>query len=232
MKGVLPGAEKKRTHRLGLDRAIVDLNRVMKPHLVVVDALLGLAGTHTRPEDRVPMGCIVGGRDAVAVDTVCAALMGFDVDEIHHVELAGEAGLGVADLEAIQVRGEPIASIARRFTRYVEAAKERFGAATIIEKDMCTGCMGEMVSTFLYINRAGFGHRLEDLTLILGMPDELPPIVGTPVVVGKCPRAYQNLGVYIPGCPPHGIQIADGVCAALGIDSEIVHQTIKELHDF
>ncbi|MDF1515681.1 MAG: DUF362 domain-containing protein, partial [Anaerolineae bacterium] len=42
MKGVLPGVEKKRTHRMGLDRAIVDLNRVMKPDLVVVDALTGL----------------------------------------------------------------------------------------------------------------------------------------------------------------------------------------------
>ncbi len=29
-KGVLPGYEKRRTHTLGLDRGIVDLNRVMK----------------------------------------------------------------------------------------------------------------------------------------------------------------------------------------------------------
>ena len=107
---------------------------------------------------------------------VCGALMGFNVDELLHVKLAGEEGLGVADLDKIEVRGTPIAELARRVVRYGEAAKERFGAVTIIEKDMCTGCMGEMESAFLYINKAGFGYRLEDLTLVLGMVDELPPV--------------------------------------------------------
>ncbi|MBN1580523.1 MAG: DUF362 domain-containing protein [Anaerolineae bacterium] len=230
MKGVLPGEEKKRTHRMGLDRAIVDLNRGIKPHLTVVDALVGRTGTHTWPEDSVPLGCIVCGIDPVAVDTVCAALLGFEVSEIHHVRLAGEAGLGVADLDAIEVRGTPIAMVARRVTRYVEAAKERFGAATIIEQDMCTGCMGEMESTFLYLNRAGFGHRLNELTLVLGTPDKLGPIKGTPVIVGKCPRAYRDWGVYVPGCPPHGIKIAEAVCEALDIPKEKVYQAIAALH--
>jgi uncharacterized protein (DUF362 family) len=230
MKGVLPGEEKKSTHRLGLDRAIVDLNRGIKPHLTVVDALVGRSGTHTRPEDSVPLRCVVCGTDPVAVDAVCAALLGFSVGEIHHVRLAGEAALGVTDLDAIEVRGTPIKAVARRVTRYVEAAKERFGAATIVEKDMCTGCMGEMESTFLYLNRAGFGHCLKDLTLILGVPDELGSVDGTPVIVGKCPRAYRDLGVYVPGCPPHGIKIAEGVCEALGIAKEKVYKAIEELH--
>jgi hypothetical protein len=145
--------------------------------------------------------------------------------------LAGEAGLGVASLDEIEVHGTPIATVARRVTRYVEAAKERFGAATIIEKDMCTGCMGEMESTFLYLNRAGFGHRLKELTLVLGTPDALPPIEGTPVIVGKCPRAYRDRGVYVPGCPPHGIKIAEGVCEALDIPQDRVRRAIKALHD-
>jgi uncharacterized protein (DUF362 family) len=230
MKGVLRGDEKKRTHRMGLDRAIVDLNRGIKPHLTVVDALVGRSGTHTRPEDAVPLGCIVCGIDPVAVDTVCAALLGFEVDEIHHLRLAGEAGLGIADLDAIEVRGTPVAAVARRVTRYVEAAKRRFGASTIVEKDMCTGCMGEMESTFLYLNKAGFGHRLKDLTLVLGIPEQLPLIEGTPVIVGKCPRAYRHQGVHVPGCPPHGIKIADAVCEALGIPKSMIHETIKALH--
>jgi uncharacterized protein (DUF362 family) len=230
MKGVLPGVEKKRTHRLGLDRGIVDLNRGMRPQLSVVDAIMGRAGTHTHPEDRVHLGCIVCGLDPVAVDAVCGALMGFHVDEILHVRLAGEEGLGVADLEQIEVRGTPIEALARRVVRYGEAARERFGEATIIEQDMCTGCMGEMESAFLYINKAGFGHRLKDLTLVLGMVDELPPIEGTPVVVGKCPRAFRDAGVYVPGCPPHGIKMADGICQALGLDQDTVHAAIEALH--
>ena len=39
------------------------------------------------------------GADVVAVDAVCATLMGFNVDEILHVRLADEAGLR-ADVQA------------------------------------------------------------------------------------------------------------------------------------
>ena len=142
----------------------------------------------------------------------------------------GEAGLGVTDLEQIEVRGEPIKSVAYPFIPYAEAAKARFGAVKIIEENTCTGCMGEMESTFLYINRAGYGDRLKDLTMIMGTPDEIPSITGTPVIVGKCPRQYRDLGVWVPGCPPHGIKIADAICEALDLDKEHVHETIDRLH--
>ena len=55
-----------------------------------------------------------------------------------------------------------------------------------MERNACTGCMGEMVSTFIYLTEAGFAHRLADLTLVMGMPDELPemPARSAPVVTG------------------------------------------------
>jgi uncharacterized protein (DUF362 family) len=230
MKGVLPGEEKKRTHRLGLDRGIVDLNRVMRPHLTVVDGLVGRAGTHTRDEDKVALNCIVAGTDVVAVDAVCATLMGFDVDEILHVRLADEAGLGESDIDCIQIYGERIATVARPFQPYSEAAKERFGDARIIEEHACTGCYGEMESAFLYLNKAGFSDRLKELILVLGSPDEIPDLDGTPVIVGKCPSDHKALGVWVGGCPPHGIKITDAICDALGLDKDVVHEVIEELH--
>ena len=232
MKGVLPGDEKKRTHQRGLDRAIVDLNRVMKPAFTVVDAIAGMEGTNAYPEDRVPLGRILAGADVVAVDAVCAEMMGFDLDRILHVKLAAEEGLGIADLEKIEVRGEAIEEVSRRFVPYQEAARDRFGEATIIERNACTGCMGEMVSTFIYLNRAGFGDRIKDLTMILGTPEEVTAADGTPVVIGRCAQTYRHLGVFVPGCPPHGMEIADGACEALGIDREVVHRAVAELHDF
>ena len=232
MKGVLPGDEKKRTHRRGLDRAIVDLNRAMKPTFTVVDGIVGMEGTNTYPEDRVPLGRILAGADVVSVDAVCAAVMGFDLERILHVKLAGEAGLGIADLATIEVLGEGIAEASRRFVPYSEAARDRFGEATIVERNACTGCMGEMVSMFIYLNRAGFGDRIRDLTMILGSPEEAPSVCGIPVVIGRCARAYRNLGVFVPGCPPHGMAITDGACEALGVDRKVVHRAVEELHDF
>jgi len=232
MKGVLPGDEKKRTHRCGLDRAIVDLNRAMKPTFTVVDGIAGMEGTNTYPEDRVHLGKVFAGADVVAVDAVCAAVMGFDLERILHVKLAGEEGLGIADLGEIDVRGEGIAEVSRRFVPYQEAARDRFGESTIIERNACTGCMGEMVSTFIYLNRAGFGDRIGDLTMILGTPEGVSAVRGTPVVIGRCARAYRDLGVFVPGCPPHGMEITDGACEALGIDGDVVRKAVEELHDF
>lgn len=232
MKGVLPGDEKKRTHRLGLDRAIVDLNRLVKPHFTVVDAIVCMEGTNSYPDDCVRLDRILAGADVVAVDAVCAALAGFDVEQILHVKLAGEEGLGVADLDKIEVCGETIESARRPFVPHQAAARIQFGNATIVEKDACTGCMGEMVSTFIYLNKAGFGDRLKDLTLMLGTLDEVPPTDGPTVVIGKCARAFRKRGIFVSGCPPHGFEITDAACQALGIDKQAVHRAIEELHDF
>ncbi|MBL7202120.1 MAG: hypothetical protein ISS56_18420, partial [Anaerolineae bacterium] len=70
------------------------------------------------------------------------------------------------------------------------------------------------------------------LTVIMGTPDGVPPVAGSAVVVGQCARAYRDRGIYVPGCPPHGIAITGAICDALGIDVEVVHAAIAELHDF
>ncbi|MFB0505449.1 MAG: DUF362 domain-containing protein [Thermodesulfobacteriota bacterium] len=233
MKGILPGDEKKRTHKLGLDRGIVDLNRVAKPTFTIVDGIIGVQGawsSHSDGLDRVPLDLIIAGNDVVAVDAVCATVAGFDVGEILHIQLAAEANLGVCDMHLIEVRGEGINLVKHPFIPFLQAARNLYGGAKIIEKDTCTGCMGESVSTFIYLDKAGFHDKLRDLTIIMGTPEEIPPLKEKPVVIGQCAKKYRHLGVFVPGCPPHGMKINDAVCQALGIDEDIVHRTIVELH--
>jgi len=235
MKGVLPGDEKKRTHKLGLDKGIVDLNRAIRPTFTIVDGIVGVQGawsSHVEETDRVALNVVTAGRDVVAVDAVCAAIAGFDPKEILHVQLAAEAKLGTADPSQIEIRGEPVERISRRFTTFLEASRRLFGAAEIIEKDTCTGCMGECVSTFIYLNKAGFEDRLSDLALIMGTPEEVATFKENPVVIGRCAKAHRARGTFVPGCPPHGIKITDAVCEALKIDKGVVHAAIEELHDF
>ncbi|UCE54138.1 MAG: DUF362 domain-containing protein, partial [Desulfobacterales bacterium] len=118
MKGVLPGDEKKRTHKLGLDKGIVDLNRVARPTFTIVDGIVGVQGawgSQAEAADRVALGLIFAGSDVVAVDAVCAAVTGFDVRDILHVQLAGEANLGICDMDLIEVRGESIDDVKHPF---------------------------------------------------------------------------------------------------------------------
>ena len=234
MKGVLPGDEKKRTHRLGLDRGIVDLNRVAKPAFTVVDGIIGVQGawgSDSDAVDRVPLDLISAGSDVVAIDAVCATIAGFDVGEILHIQGAAKANLGVCDMRLIEVRGERIDSVKHPFIPFLIAARDMFGGATIIEKDTCTGCMGESVSTFIYLNKSGFHDKLRELTIIMGTPEGIPPLRGKPVIIGRCAKEYRNLGLFVPGCPPHGMKINDAVCQALGVDKKTVQRAIFELHN-
>ena len=87
-----------------------------------------------------------------------------------------------------------------------------------------------MESAFLYITEAGFAERLKELVLVLGTPDEIPDFDGSPVIVGKCPRDHRALGVWVGGCPPHGIKLTAAICEALNIDRDAVEATIEALH--
>ena len=166
----------------------------------------------------------------------------FDPKDILHVQLAAEANLGIADMSLIEVLGERIESVQTPFIPFLKATRELFGAAEIIEEKTCTGCMGECVSTFIYLNKAGFHDHLSDLTLIMGTPKMEAPTngmsgdtgepKGKPVIIGRCAKDYRHLGLFVPGCPPHGMKITDAVCEALEIDKSIVHSAIVDLHDF
>jgi hypothetical protein len=51
----------------------------------------------------------------VALDTVAAQVMGFDPDQIEHVQLCAQHGLGTADRERIMLAGEQIETVKESF---------------------------------------------------------------------------------------------------------------------
>lgn len=117
MMGVLPQREKWKMHMSGLHQALVDLNRIAKPGLVIVDGITGMEGLGPTIGSPVQMNLILAGKDVVAVDTVGAAVMGFSLEEVKHLTLAGNDGLGVNRLDEIEIRGENIESVTRPFKR-------------------------------------------------------------------------------------------------------------------
>jgi len=50
-----------------------------------------------------------------AVDAVGAAVMGIRAESVKHLSLAEECGLGTCNPERIEVLGEPIEKVSRRF---------------------------------------------------------------------------------------------------------------------
>ena len=129
----LPGAWKHLTRaELGflrsveaMNRNLVALSRVVKPHVSVVDGFVGMHREGPRHGTPIKLGVVVAGTDAVAVDAVASAVMGFDPLKIGYLAYAEAAGLGSADLAAIRVVGDPIESVRRRFVPHSNHAVAR-----------------------------------------------------------------------------------------------------------
>lgn len=109
--------EKKRLHRLGIDEGLVDVYSVVKPRFSLVDGIVALEGDgpNLPPGKAKPLGLLIAGKDGLAVDAVCAKIMGLDPFKVKHLRLAYEQGLGVLDLEKIGVKGESLDEVVTDF---------------------------------------------------------------------------------------------------------------------
>lgn len=229
MKGVMPGGEKRKTHQLGLELAIADLNSVVKPHFAVVDGLVGMEGLWEYPDDCVRVGVVGASRDPVALDSVFARVMGVEVQEVMHLQYCQGKGLGIADPERIDAVGVPVAEVRHPFRRAFEVVKSRYPGLTVLAEKACTGCTNEFISTLIYIRLAQQVERLDGLTVVLG---EAPEAFSgeKAVVIGKCARKLEGRFPFVPGCPPGVDEITKKICEACEIDVQLVFQKREELH--
>jgi uncharacterized protein (DUF362 family) len=229
MKGIMPGVEKKKTHRLGLELAIVDLISIIKPHFAVVDGLMGMEGLWEYPDDCVPLGLVGAGRDPVAVDSVFAQIMGVRPTDIMHLVYAQRKSLGVCDPARIKTVGVPILEVRRPFRPAFEVLRSRYPGLTIKAEKACTGCTGELISTLIYIREANQVERLRDLTVIIGEPPEEWKGEKT-VVMGNCAQKLKGQHPFVPGCPPAVDAITERVCEVCEIDAQLIFEKRDELH--
>jgi uncharacterized protein (DUF362 family) len=108
-----------------MNRNLVALAARVRPHVSVVDGFVGMHREGPRHGTPIRLGVAIAGTDAVAVDAVAAAVMGFEPRRIGYLRYAEEAGLGVADLGSIEVVGDPIARVRRRFVPHSNDAIQR-----------------------------------------------------------------------------------------------------------
>ncbi len=100
------------------DKEIVDLSNIANIRFVIVDALACLETTKSaRGNNLVRMNTIIAGADPVAVDHVCARLMGLNPDDIEHITLAEIVGLGTNDPDKITIYGADLDHTKKRFKK-------------------------------------------------------------------------------------------------------------------
>ncbi len=114
--GLVPGSLKISYHAKLVDRemfgeAMLDILTFARPTLTLMDAIVGMEGEGPSGGDPREIGAIVAGADCLAVDTVCAALVGVPPQDVLTTRLAVARGIITGRIEDIDMVGEDLASL-------------------------------------------------------------------------------------------------------------------------
>ena len=114
-------ADRGKDHNYNLHSKLAEVYEIIRPDITIIDGIEGTIHGHYPPtawEDKlvIPFNILIGGRDTLAVDVVGARIFGLSIDEVPHLKIAYEHGLGEGDLNKIQVIGKDL-----------EEYKEKFG---------------------------------------------------------------------------------------------------------
>ncbi len=107
--GVLPRKDQAFYHSK-IDEVIVDLARIIRPNLNIVDARVGVEGWNGPKTRR--LDAFIMGRGAVSVDSAMVRIMGFEPEQVPHIMKAHDYDLGTINPKML---GESIESIAVKF---------------------------------------------------------------------------------------------------------------------
>lgn len=213
LKGLLTDKYKREFHQQGVFEGCVDWLSALRPQLAVVDAIYcqeGLGPAFGKP---VEMDLIVMGHDLVAVDAVCGYITGFEPEEVPITAEAARRGLGVADRKDIEVVGEPIESVFRRFMRVLEDERLKIEGLNLLYGGVtCSGCRMGIMSSLFDMKEANQLMYLQDITIVTGDP-EIPEHIAEDsiVTVGRCVPPDKRSKRHVKGCPPNNLDIVQAI---------------------
>jgi uncharacterized protein (DUF362 family)/ferredoxin len=98
--GVVVAQDKREMHR-DLGRNLYTLSELLRPHLVLVDGLVGMEGNGPGDGDPAALGCLLGAETALGCDLAVAALTSTPIESVPYLREAQRAGAVPAALEAL-----------------------------------------------------------------------------------------------------------------------------------
>jgi len=112
--GFIPGFRKAMYHKefpkpYDFSAMLVDLYAATKPDLFIMDAILAMEGDGPSSGKPRNLNLLLASTDAVAMDTVAAAIIGFDPMKLDFLKIARERNIGCSRLEDIDIIGMELA---------------------------------------------------------------------------------------------------------------------------
>lgn len=157
--GLIPGFHKSFLHSrfvspYDFSEFIVEYYRAVKKYVSfnLVDAVVSMEGAGPASGNLRETGYIIGGRDAVAVDTACCLLMGIKPENVPYlriykekyglpeVEFAGDEIVPVKDFNIPNRRASAIVSN-KMFRPFLKLLGKHFKALPFIDPKICKKCL-------------------------------------------------------------------------------------------
>jgi len=208
LKGCLKREDKPLFHHRDLNRAVVELCKIIRPTVNVIDCtprtvVHQLGAGYSSEHRQSGVGLLITSSDIVGTDAVGCALMGIDPVEVATVTLGAAAGLGESDLTRIDIVGEELKRLKFKVKLPQEQLRQSFPLLEIIGAERaCSGCLIPLFSSLLLL--AERGTELEKpLVIYLGKTPEVREDKAW-LLVGDCAQVKgRNELKSVGGCPPN-----------------------------
>jgi uncharacterized protein (DUF362 family) len=108
-----------------LPQNLIRIAKIVPPHISVIDGFIGMEGEGPVRGTEKHLGIAIASIDFVSADAVCAKAMGFEPLEISYLKYGDQLGLGKANLDDIEIIGEPVENVIARFTPHSHYPTQR-----------------------------------------------------------------------------------------------------------
>ncbi len=204
MKGLIPNAEKRHFHSIGLHKPIAHLNTAIRQDFIVIDHICGDPYCEDGGNPLVT-NYIMAALDPVLVDAYACQVLQYDISEVPYIGMAEALGCGSTDLTQATIlsadengdfsdcsrldqtdttAGE--LPLTRQFVNLYEM---------IDEVESCSACYANLIPALKRLDEEGL---LENLSEKICIGQGFRGKTGK-LGCGNCTEAFEQ---YIPGCPP------------------------------
>jgi len=138
--GAIGSPRKIKYHPL-LEEAIVGINKLLRPHLTIVDGLVALGRFPVR------MNLIMASADAFSIDWVASQIMGYNPRRIKFLKIACKENIG--DPKEVETVGEDLKSLRRMFPHVNTYYSKLVNNLQIRLLELYSKIVGDVIPSFL-----------------------------------------------------------------------------------
>jgi uncharacterized protein (DUF362 family) len=224
LQGLLDAKGRYFSHRDDLDQHMVDINKIRKPDLTVLDGLIAMEGMGAgEGGSPVEMGIIMASCDPVALDSIASMCMGIDNPlVVGTTRIANHEGLGCGNPFLIDVVGNTIDEVKKKLTLPINYTQPIETIVTGVYPNIDLYIGGACPTCWLMtaMAEAALSKVPQRFSLIVGVDPKVPPKLKTDLdhtfFLGECALAttgdlrdmrneMQLAGIdrFLGGCPPY-----------------------------